>query len=161
MTEQRSVVIERLYPASPARLWEMWTTAEGIESWWGPDGFEVEVHELDVTPGGKLSYSMKTVGPEQVEYLTQAGMPLITTLGVIFTDVVPHRRLAYTSLADFIPDTEPYEVGTTVELVPVPTGTKLILTIDAMHDDHWTNLAVMGWESELDRLRTALAAKEA
>jgi hypothetical protein len=33
---------------------------------------------------------------------------------------------------------------------------KLVLTLDAMHDEHWTQMAVMGWESELGRLAAVL-----
>ena len=32
-------VIERLYRARVEELWELWTTKEGFESWWGPEGF--------------------------------------------------------------------------------------------------------------------------
>jgi hypothetical protein len=32
----------------------------------------------------------------------------------------------------------------------------MILTLDAMHDDYWTKMAVMGWESELDKLAERL-----
>jgi hypothetical protein len=32
----------------------------------------------------------------------------------------------------------------------------MVLTLDAMHDDHWTQLAVMGWESELAKLAKVL-----
>ena len=28
--------IERTYNASIEDVWELWTTKEGIESWWGP-----------------------------------------------------------------------------------------------------------------------------
>lgn len=37
----RKIVIERKYAASIEDVWELWTTKEGIESWWGPDGFSV------------------------------------------------------------------------------------------------------------------------
>ena len=33
------IVIERTYEASIEDIWELWTTREGIESWWGPEGF--------------------------------------------------------------------------------------------------------------------------
>lgn len=160
MTDRRTVVLERTYRASPADVWEMWTTVEGIESWWGPDGFCVEVHEIEVTVGGVLDYSMKTVGPDQTDYMKQAGMPLATRHSIVFTEVVPERLLAYRHMADFIPGVDAYEVGHRVELTPTEDGTKLTLTIDAMHDQHWTDLAVAGWESELERLRTAVTRKE-
>jgi uncharacterized protein YndB with AHSA1/START domain len=37
------VVLERTYPARVEELWELWTTKTGFESWWGPQGFRVEV----------------------------------------------------------------------------------------------------------------------
>jgi hypothetical protein len=35
----------------------------------------------------------------------------------------------------------------------------LVLTFDAMHDEQWTNLAVMGWQSELGKLAEVLAQR--
>ena len=37
------VVIERTYRAQAEELWDLWTTKTGFESWWGPEGFRVEV----------------------------------------------------------------------------------------------------------------------
>jgi hypothetical protein len=34
------ITIERTYPASVEEVWELWTTKEGIEAWWAPDGFK-------------------------------------------------------------------------------------------------------------------------
>ena len=31
-------VMERTYRASVDELWELWTTKEGFESWWPPEG---------------------------------------------------------------------------------------------------------------------------
>ena len=52
------IVIERTYLASMEDIWELWTTKEGIESWWGPDGFSVKVHELDLRVGGEMRYAI-------------------------------------------------------------------------------------------------------
>ena len=49
--------LERTYEASPEEIWELWTTASGIESWWPPDGFTADVQTLDLRPGGELVYS--------------------------------------------------------------------------------------------------------
>jgi hypothetical protein len=45
-----------------------------------------------------------------------------------------------------------------VELHPGAQGVRMLLTFDAMHDEQWTQRAVMGWENELDKLAKALAA---
>jgi uncharacterized protein YndB with AHSA1/START domain len=75
---------------------------------------------------------------------------------VTYTDVVPLRRLSFTQMADFIPNVKPYEVATTVELETIALGVRLVLTLDAMHDENWTRMAVMGWESELGKLARVL-----
>ena len=45
-TIRPKVVIERTYRAQAKELWALWTTKRGFESWWGPEGFRVEVHNL-------------------------------------------------------------------------------------------------------------------
>jgi uncharacterized protein YndB with AHSA1/START domain len=160
VTERRTVVLRRTYTASAPEVWEMWTTSDGIESWWGPDGFAVEVHDIDVSPGGRMSYSMKAVGSEQIAYMEEAGMPVVTTHTVTYAEVSPYRRLSYQHLVDFVPGVETYEVGTMIELRPEGGGTLVTLTLDAMHDQHWTDLAVAGWENELDRLNRALETRK-
>ncbi len=54
---------------------------------------------------------------------------------------------------------EAYAVETTVEIFPTAAGVRLLVTIDAMHDAHWTDMAVKGWESELGRLERSLAKR--
>ncbi len=67
------MVIERTYRARPEELWELWTTKEGFESWWGPEGFRVEVHTLEARVGGTLHYDMIADAPEQIEAMKQMG----------------------------------------------------------------------------------------
>ena len=159
MSRRPRLTLERTYDATPAEVWDLWTTKDGIEAWWGPDGFKVEVEALDLRPGGDCVYAMSATGPEQMDYMTQAGMPLITQHRLTYLEVDPPHRLAYKSVADFIPDVEPYEVQTHLELKAIEDGTRMVLTFDSMHDDRWTQLATMGHESELNRLADALAAR--
>ena len=153
---RRKVTLERTFNATIEEVWELWTTKEGIESWWGPEGFVVNVRKLDLRPGGELAYAMTATAPEQIEFLKKAGMPLTTETRLTYTEIVPERWLAYTTLADFIPGVRPYEVATTVELAASPQGVKMVLTFDAMHDEHWTQMAVRGRESELGKLARLL-----
>ena len=159
MTVRPKLTLERKLQASIDDVWELWTTKEGIESWWGPEGFSVAVRELDLRPGGKLSYAMTATGAEQAEFVRKAGMPVTTENRVTFTEVKPPHRLVYKELADFIPGVEPYEVETIVELSQVSGGVRLVLTFEAMHDDHWTEMARLGREGELERLAKVLAAR--
>lgn len=148
----QQVRLERTYAASIEDVWELWTTKEGIEAWWGPDGFAVTVLELDLRPQGQLLYAMTAVAAPQVAFMKQANMPLTTESRITFTEVTPPRRLVYEHLTDFIPSVTPYDVTHVIELEPSGKGTRLVLTLDAMHDEVWTQRCVMGWESELGKL---------
>ena len=160
MTARPKLTLERTFDASPDEVWELWTTKDGIEAWMGPDGFNVSVSELNVRPGGRLAYAMTAVGPDQVDFMVKAGMPLVTAQTVRYVEVDRPRRLVYRDVADFIPGVEPYEVETIVELHAVQGGTRMVLTFDAMHDDHWTEMSRQGREMELRKLADLLKARE-
>ena len=147
-----TITIQRHFDATVEELWGLWTTAGGIESWWGPEGFTVTVQNIDLRVGGGLSYTMTATAPEQIVFMEEHGMPVANEVSITFTQVEPLRRLGFTTLADFIPDFPAYEVETTVTLEPGPDGVAMDVTIDRMHDEEWTQRSVAGEESQLDRL---------
>lgn len=156
-TARRKVTLERSFNVSLEEVWDLWTTREGIESWWGPEGFTVQVRRLDLRPGGDLVYAMTATDPEQIEFMKKAGMPVTTESRAIYTEVVPRRRLAYTQHADFIPNVKTYDIATTVDFQVEASSVRMILTFDAMHDEQWTDMAVKGREGELRKLEKLLA----
>lgn len=151
--------LERTYAATLDEVWALWTTKDGIESWWGPEGFAVTVRDIDVRPGGELLYLMTAVGAEEIAFMEQAGMPLATEAKVTYTEVQPQTRLGYSTLTDFVPGVAPYDVATLVELRAVGEGVRMVLTFDAMHDDEWTEQARAGNESQLRKLDALLAGR--
>ncbi len=156
----RKVVIERRFEASIEDVWELWTTPEGIESWWGPDGFSVKVHELDLRAGGQMRYAMTAVEPGQVQFMKQAGMPLTTEAKLTYTEVVQGKSIAYTHRADFIPGVTPYDVGNKVEFFAEGGHVRMVVTLDPMHSDEWTERAAMGMESQIGKLGRVIAARD-
>jgi len=62
----RQIVLLRMYEASPATVFEAWTTRSAVEKWWGPNGFTITVAEMDVRPGGTWRFTMH--GPDGVDY---------------------------------------------------------------------------------------------
>ena len=149
--------IQRSYPASIEEAWVLWTTKAGIESWWGPEGFKVTVTSLDLRPGGNLIYLMTAVAPDQVAFMKRAGMPLTSECEVTYTEVSRPNRLAYKTLADFVPGVTPYEVATVVDLKTTADGVAVTITFEAMHDDIWTERARAGHESQMRKLDSLLA----
>ncbi|MGO4533275.1 SRPBCC family protein [Leifsonia sp. 2MCAF36] len=145
-------IIERTVAASPERVWELWTTPEGISQWWAPDGFRTDVDRLDLTEGGELVYTMTATAPEQVQFLQQNGIPLSTESRKVFTELSRPRRLAYRSMVDFVPDHEPYEQLTVIDLEPTGDGTRVVMRVEPMHDDVWTERLLAGRANELENL---------
>ena len=150
------LTLERTYSRPVEQLWSLWTTKDGIESWWGPEGFDVTVQELDLRVGGALDYTMTATGPEQVAFMEQAGMPLSSPVSLTYTEVEPVTKLSWSTLTDFIPDVEPYDVNTTVEFEQQGDAVRMVLTFDAMHDDVWTERSRMGEEMQLQKLDALL-----
>ena len=158
MTKRR-ITLERTYAAPIEDVWDLWTTKEGLESWWGPHGFTTTVQKLELRVGGELRCTMTATGAAEAAFMKKAGMPLATAQRITYTEVVLHRRLAYTAVADFIPGIAPYDVAATVELHPTADGVRMQLIVDAMHDETWTQRAVMGWESQLGKLAKILETR--
>ena len=157
MTEDR-ITIEHSYAATPERVWELWTTPEGLEAWWPPEGFACEVESLELAPGGELVYAFTAVDEQQVEFMRSAGLPLRTEARKTFTEVVPCTRLGYDSLIDFVPGVPPYEQLTEIELQADGDGTRVVMTMEPLHDEEWTERLVAGRKGELESLARLLGS---
>jgi uncharacterized protein YndB with AHSA1/START domain len=154
---KKQITMERTFAAPIADVWALWTTKEGIESWWGPQGFEVTVMRLELRPGGELLYVMRAVDAERIAFMQRANMPVAHEARIVYTDIQINRRIAYRHDVDFVPGVAAYAVDTVVELDETPTGVHMVLRLDAMHDDTWTRRMADGWESELQKLEKVLA----
>ena len=158
LPEGERFTMTRRFRASLDELWALWTTAKGIESWWGPPGFAVTVKAIDLRVGGRLSYVMEARAPEMVAYMKANGMPTATPAEVTYSEVTPLRRLAYQHLVDFVPGVAPYSTALAVEFRQDGDQAEMALTFQRMHDAEWSERQRMGWELEMGKLEAALAA---
>ena len=146
------VVLERTYRARVEELWDLWTTKQGFESWWGPEGFRVEVHALEARVGGRLHYDMIADAPEMIEAMKQMGRPTSHEARARFIEIRPHDRLAITSVIDFLPGVIPYEWTIVTEFFPSGESVRMVITLDRMHDEEFTKMSTMGFTSQLTKL---------
>jgi uncharacterized protein YndB with AHSA1/START domain len=156
MTSTNAARIERTYDAPAELIWELLTTAAGLEQWFAPDGFETRVSDLELRPGSQLRYTMTATGPEQVAFMRETGNPLSVELRKTFTEVAAPTRLGYLSLIDFIPGHEPYEHLTTIDINPTGDRTTVVMTIDPLHDETWTQGYRAHRGNELDNLEAVI-----
>ncbi len=156
LPEGQRFTMTRRFRAGLADLWALWTTAKGIESWWGPPGFAVTVQGIDLRAGGRLHYTMTAQQPEMVAFMTANGMPVATVAEITFAEVSPLRRLAYAHLVDFVPGVAPYSTALAVDFRAIGDLAEMELTFQRMHDAEWTERQRMGWELELGKLAALL-----
>lgn len=149
---QAAVVIERGYRAPVEDLWALWTTKAGFESWWGPEGFRVEVHALEPRAGGALEYDMIADAPEAIAAMKSMGQPLSQRAHGRFGEFRPHERLTLVHVIDFVPGAEPYEQTVEVDFRSAGGQAAMALTVHPHLDPHWTRMAVAGFTSQLAKL---------
>jgi len=152
MTAMENIVVERTYRATVQEIWELWTTKDGFESWWGPEGFRTEVHELDAREGGTLRYDMIASSPEAIEAMKRMGQPIVTKTRGRFSEVKPRERLALTHVIDFFPGVKPYENTMVVELFPAGNSVRMAVTLTPMHDASFSQMQRDGLTSQLTKL---------
>ena len=153
-------VIERRYRASLADVWDLWTTKDGFESWWGPQGFRTEVHELDARAGGALNYDMIADTPEMVAAMKEMGQPTSHPTHSRFTVVEPRSRLVLTNVIDFLPGVATYESRIEAVFTEEGEAVRMVLTLDALHDAEWTQRQLEGMSSQLTKLDERFGSAE-
>jgi uncharacterized protein YndB with AHSA1/START domain/ketosteroid isomerase-like protein len=146
------VVIERSYRARVEELWELWTTKKGFESWWGPEGFRVEVHALEARVGRALHYDMIADAPEMIETMRLMDRPSSHSTRGTFVEIKAHERLAITHMIDFLPGVKAYVSTMLVEFFPSGENVHMVITLDPMHDEEFTRMSRMGFTSQLTKL---------
>jgi uncharacterized protein YndB with AHSA1/START domain len=61
----------------------MWTNAEHIVQWWGPNGFTNTIHTMDFTEGGEWNLTMH--GPDGTNYPNKA----------VFREIIPLKKIVF------------------------------------------------------------------
>lgn len=150
---ESNFVIERTYQAAPEDLWELWTTKEGFESWWGPQGFRADVHAIEGRLGGAFHYDMVADTPEMAAAMERMGQPTSTPCRGTFSEFQPHDRLVLSQVIDFLPGVEPYDSTIRVDFFPVGEGrVRMVITSSQMHDAQTTEMQRQGMTSQVSKL---------
>lgn len=80
----RTIELTRVYAAPRQDVFALWTDAEHLARWWGPDGFTLSHAAFDPRPGGRWIFTMH--GPDGTDFPNT----------VTYDDIVPGERLVYT-----------------------------------------------------------------
>ena len=146
-------VIERVYPASPMRVFAAWASPEAKAQWFGaPEEWRIDQQTLDFRVGGsETSYGGPVDGPSHRYDAT-------------YHDIAPNERIIY-AYAMHLDDMLISVSLATVEFIAQGTSTRLILTEQGVYfgdADGPTGPAARehGTGILLDQLGAALAARQ-
>ncbi len=133
-----SLTLRRTIPASRARVFKAWTTAELLVKWWGPDGVQCPGAQVDLRVGGE--YRIGNRKPDGAE---------IWIVGT-FEEVDVPRRLVYGWSMD---EAHPNRERVTVEFREAgPDATEVVLHHERLQSEETREQHEMGWEGCLDGL---------
>lgn len=144
--DEKVITISRLFDAPVERVWQAWTKPEQVALWWGPEGFQTEVEELDLRPGGKSSYVM--IGPDGTRY----------PVGGTFIEVEPYKKIVSTDEFGEGYDDANLPQGMIMTVLFEPINDQTRLTLHIAHPSveekqkHEQMGVVAGWHSTLDCL---------
>lgn len=79
----RELIISRLLNAPIDLVWEVWTNAEHIKNWWGPNGFTNTISNMDMKKGGEWN-------------LVMHGLTVLTIkTKSIFKEIIKYKKIVY------------------------------------------------------------------
>lgn len=111
LNELPRLVLTRVYPVAPEKVWRAWTDPQALARWFGPaEADSVSRAELDVRVGGR--YRVVFGAPDGSEHEASG----------VYTEVVPMRRLVFTWARRGMPEADSQ---VTIALRPVDGGTEL------------------------------------
>ncbi|MBW3628767.1 MAG: SRPBCC domain-containing protein, partial [Gemmatimonadetes bacterium] len=100
-TSDREIVMTRVFDAPRELVFDAWTDPAHVAEWYGPNGFSLTVHEMDVRPGGTWRFIMH--GPDGTDYPNR----------IVYREVVRPERLEYDHGGDQDDDPARFQVTVT------------------------------------------------
>jgi len=142
---ERTLVIERVFKASPERVFKAWTDPAVLVTWWGPAGFTTREFEFDLRSGGKW----RTV--------LHAPDGRAHPVSGVYREIRPPTRLVITWAWEEADGRRGHETEVEVTFAPTGDGTHMRLVqrlfqSAAARDNHRH-----GWTQSFDKLERVFA----
>lgn len=135
------------FATSRENVFKAWTKSRHLIHWWGPEGFTMPVHKMDIHPGGIYRCDLK--GPDGKDHWV---------LGV-FTELVEPSHLAFTHSWNENGKHTP-ETHIAVELTEDNGITNMVFYQSGFESEIEKQGHIEGWNSSFKRLEKYLAANK-
>jgi uncharacterized protein YndB with AHSA1/START domain len=146
MNEDERVVVRRVVPALPEKVFSYWTDPEQLRRWWGPGGFTCPEATVDLRVGGVYRLVMQPPGDG----------PLMSVTGT-YRRIDRPSLLVYTWRWDSGPAASDDESLVMVTFDAIDNEqTQVTVTHDHFASAHDLSPYRSGWEEGLVKFETAM-----
>lgn len=145
-TASRTVILERTFAASPAKVWRAWTEPSSVTRWWGPEGYSTTDIQIDLRVGGRWANTM--VAADGKRYPSTGE----------FREIVPSERLVMFDEGKGEP-MNGHATKIEITLEPAGSGTKMHVVHGVFKTVEMRDECKTGWCSSFDRLERLLDGK--
>ena len=148
-TDDRTLVIERVFKAPPEQVFAAWTDPKILAEWWGPESFHTPEYVMDVREGGAWRTVMRNKSGEA--HIASG----------VYREITPPRRLVMTWGWQQPDGTRGHETEIALSFEPVAEGTRLRLVQRVFASSDQRDNHRMGWHSSLNKLEELVEADAA
>jgi len=135
MSADLNLVVRKIIPATPDRVFRAWTHAKALEKWWGPEGVTCHAAMIDLTVGGKYSIG-NTLPDGQIIWITGE-----------FKEIETNQKLVYSWKTDL--DGSDHEKVTVrfneVRLASNQTATEVVVIHEHIATEQLKTQHAHGW----------------
>jgi glutathione S-transferase len=140
----RTLVIERVFKASPEKVFKAWTDPAILVNWWGPEGFKAPECKMDVRVGGAWRATM--VAPDGQQHISSG----------VYREISPPKRLVLTWAWEEA-GKRGHETVVEIDLESTKGGTKMRLVQSVFETMNSRDMHNQGWTSSFNDLERVLA----
>jgi uncharacterized protein YndB with AHSA1/START domain len=81
--QDREMRITSTFKAPADLMWKVWSSAEHIVNWWGPNGFTNTIDIMDFQEGGEWKFTMH--GPDGTNFPNRS----------VFKEIIPYKKIVF------------------------------------------------------------------
>ena len=133
------LTIPRIFDAPRENVFKAWTKSRHLINWWGPEGFSMPYHKMDIHPGGIYRCDLK--GPDGQDHWAQG----------VFLEMIEPSHLAFTHSWEENGNPTP-ETMVIVELSEQDGKTSMVFYQSGFETESGRDSHNEGWSSSFDRL---------
>lgn len=140
--------IERIFNATPDRVFDAFSTVDAMSQWFGPGDCNVVRGEIDFRVGGRYLLRVNTSEDGEVEVVGE------------YTTIQRPSRLAFTWRWQDNPAVNPSDSTVDITFAPHPEGTRLLLRQAGIENDDSRREHNYGWNAAFDNLANQFTSNQ-